>query len=202
MKDHKRLYGVYIRSSMLAAIIITIMAFSFVPDIEVKPYTQAVKLEDIIKLDYFIPTDKEPEPKLPEKKPLPQVAVPGDNNKDNVITIDGEADFDDLIPGGIGRLEKPIKYYEATIRPKPLNTPPPKYPEILRKAGIEGDCVLWGIIDTTGRIVQARVYHPADNPLFDEAALSAFKNYQFSPGYQRDRLVPVEIIMPFKFRLK
>lgn len=204
MRDHKKLYGIYIRSSMLASLIITALAFQFVPNIEVKSYEGSIKPEDrILSPDIFPPTD-EPEPPPPKEKPLPKVVVPGDDDSDNDITMKGDSDFDqlNLIHGDIINLQKPIRYALVEKKPQPLNTPPPEYPEILIKAGIEGDCVLWGVIDTTGRITQAKVYHSSSNPLFDKAALEAFKNYQFSPGYQHDRPVPVEITMPFKFKLK
>ncbi|KPJ74140.1 hypothetical protein AMJ52_01650, partial [candidate division TA06 bacterium DG_78] len=38
MRDHKELYGIYLRSSMFVSLTLIILAFLFVPTIEVEPY--------------------------------------------------------------------------------------------------------------------------------------------------------------------
>jgi len=207
MQDHKRLYGIYIRSSMLVSLAITIIAFPAIPTIEVKPYEPKICLNDKLIVDDFISTDEPQEPAPPQQpRRLPPVVKPADNVgdiDDDSVVSNWQSDYDEMhrLPGDVINLE-PVKYFQVTIKPQPIKTSLPEYPEILRTAGIEGECVIWGIIDTTGKIIEAKVYHPANNRLFDEAALAAFRNYEFTPGYQHDRTVRVEIIMPFKFRLK
>jgi TonB family protein len=200
MKDHKALYGIYIRSSMLVSLIIAIFGFTFVPTIEMVPFEKTSEPDSIIIVDPFIPIEPI-KPDLPPVRPVkpPVVAVIGDYS-DTVQTM-GQTVFDDLNPRPIIQIE-PVKYHKLEIKPKPIKKPSLEYPEILRQAGIEGSCVVWGIIDTTGKVIKARIYHSANNKLFDEAALTTFIHYEFSPGYQHDRPVPVEIVMPFKFKLK
>jgi TonB family protein len=202
MKDHKELYGVYVRSGMLTSLTLTILVFLFVPSYEVEPYKSRVGIGDtLIVIEHFIKTTR-PEPPVVKKTPLPPKIAEAGGGKDDVVTI-GDAVFNELNPLSrpLANL-RPVEYCKVEIKPRPIKTPPPAYPEILRELGIEGSCVLCGVIDTTGKVIEARVYHHSENRLFDEAALAAFRNYRFSPGYQRDHPVPVRIKMPFKFRLR
>lgn len=81
----------------------------------------------------------------------------------------------------------------------------PEYPEIARRAGIEGDVWLRVPIDTSGNVIASKikvVKNSTGNSGCVEAAIAAASQYKLSPAYQRDRPVRVWISLPFKFRLK
>ncbi|MBP7462267.1 MAG: energy transducer TonB [Candidatus Delongbacteria bacterium] len=89
--------------------------------------------------------------------------------------------------------------------PEVLKQVPPEYPEIARRAGIEGDVWLRVPIDTSGNVIGDKikvVKNTTGNSGCVEAAIAAAKQYKLSPAYQRDRPVRVWISLPFKFRLK
>jgi protein TonB len=75
------------------------------------------------------------------------------------------------------------------------------YPEIARKAGIEGRVVLQFIVDERGNVVNPIVIRGIGGGC-DEAALEAIKNVKFTPGLQRGRPVKVQYQLPIVFRLQ
>lgn len=202
MKDYKKLYGIYLRSSILVSLILVIGAFVFIPTIEVKPYTKKIGTEFIVR-DIFSPIDNpdRPEPPRPNRPQLP-VADP-DGNADSVVTTINQTVFIDsiLLPDDPNAIEI-VPYYSVQIKPQPIYTPAPEYPPLLLQAGIEGTCVLEAVIDTTGFILKVQIYHGSGNTLLDEAAVRAFKTYRFSPGIARDHPVFVRIRMPIAFAIR
>ncbi|UCG92487.1 MAG: TonB family protein [candidate division WOR-3 bacterium] len=201
MKDHKEYYGLYLRSSMLVSLAITILAFIFVPTTELKPFEGRVDIPYRILLsDMFTPTDI-PEP-AQQKRPKPRIVEPADPSDQNAQATMGPTDWDER-PGiqNIARLDV-VPYYRAQIQPKTIKAPPPQYPSLALSAGIEGTCVIKGIIDTTGNVADAEIYKSSGNALLDGAAMTSFLTYQFTPAYARDRPVTVWIRMPITFKIR
>ncbi len=75
------------------------------------------------------------------------------------------------------------------------------YPVHARADEVEGDVGVEIVVDREGRVVDARVTHPAGHG-FDEAALVAVRAYRFSPAQREGR--PVRVRMPWsvQFRLR
>lgn len=185
---------------MLVSLIMTISAFVFVPTVEVQPYERTADGDSIIVVKPFPNPVEPPVLRPPTKRPLlPPIAIPGNDSTDNAVTID-PTDFTNFHPGQINVPVQP--YWAVQIPPKPLKTPPPQYPPLPLQAGIEGICVIQGVVDTLGRIVNVKVFKSSGNTLLDEAALIAFKTYEFEPALQHDQPVAVWIRMPIKFKLK
>lgn len=74
------------------------------------------------------------------------------------------------------------------------------YPEIAKKAGIEGRVVLQFVVDEAGNVTEPRVIRGIGGGC-DEAALNAIKDLKFIPGKQRGRAVKVQFQLPIVFRL-
>jgi len=77
------------------------------------------------------------------------------------------------------------------------------YPEMARRAQINGDVIIGFVVDTKGMPTNVNVI--AERPAglgFGEAGMQAIKAMKFTPGYQRDRAVPVRMQQPLKFRLE
>jgi protein TonB len=77
-----------------------------------------------------------------------------------------------------------------------------KYPEIARKAGIEGTVYVEAVIDEKGNVVQTAIMKSLGHSGCDEAAIAAIRSVKWKPAKQRDRAVKVRISIPVKFRLK
>jgi len=77
-----------------------------------------------------------------------------------------------------------------------------KYPEIARKAGVEGTVFVQVLVDVKGLVVDTRVVKSLGNNGCDEAAIDAIKKVKWKPAMQRDRPVKVWISIPVRFKLK
>ena len=87
---------------------------------------------------------------------------------------------------------------------KPIRTHfvEPTYPELARKARIEGVVILEAIIDENGNLVNARVLRSPGKAFgFDDAALEAVKQWKFKPGLQNGVPVPVIYTLTVQFNL-
>jgi TonB family protein len=76
------------------------------------------------------------------------------------------------------------------------------YPELLKKAGIEGTVLLWLLIDEQGNVQKVQVYQSSGNTALDDAAMRAYQNAKFTPAYSRDIPVRVWVQWPVKFTLR
>lgn len=76
------------------------------------------------------------------------------------------------------------------------------YPEIARKAGIEGRVVVWLQIDETGEIIQTQIQKSLGPNGCDEAAVSALKSVKWTPAKKDDKPVTVWIAAPIDFKLE
>ena len=70
------------------------------------------------------------------------------------------------------------------------------YPEIARAAKIEGVVILEATIDERGVVTDARVLRSV--PLLDAAALTALKQWRYTPTLLNG--VPVRVLMTVTFR--
>lgn len=87
--------------------------------------------------------------------------------------------------------------------PVVLSGPLPRYPELLRQAGIQGRVLLEAIVDTTGRVDAASIHVVyATNPAFIEGARDAIRASLFRPGRVGGRVVRVRVRIPFEFTLR
>lgn len=87
-------------------------------------------------------------------------------------------------------------------RPERLAGPLPRYPEILRQAGIGGQVTVECVVDTVGRAEAGSVRIVASsNPLFDQPAREAVAASTFRPGRLAGRAVRVRVQVPITFQV-
>jgi protein TonB len=81
-------------------------------------------------------------------------------------------------------------------------SPPPRYPEILRSSGVEGQVTALFVVDETGRAEEDSVrFVRSDNPLFEDAVKQALHRMRFVPAEVGGRKVRQLVLMPFVFTL-
>jgi protein TonB len=86
------------------------------------------------------------------------------------------------------------------LRDEPV---PPRYPESLRRAGIEGDVMVKFVVDTTGMIDMRQVeILSSAHELFTNAVRESLARMRFSPSMVGERKVRALAVMPFRFRLR
>jgi protein TonB len=76
-----------------------------------------------------------------------------------------------------------------------------KYPELAKRAGIEGKVYVLAYIDETGNVTNARIIKGIGAGC-DEAALEAVKAVKFTPGKQQGKPVKVQVSIPIVFKLQ
>jgi protein TonB len=83
--------------------------------------------------------------------------------------------------------------------PKLIYRVRPEYPNLARVSGIQGTVIVEVLLGTNGRIEETRILK--SNPMLDEAALTAVRQFRFSPAMQRDKCVRVRMCIPIVFKL-
>jgi protein TonB len=104
-----------------------------------------------------------------------------------------------------GRPPTPESVYSTDVveeRPERVGGPAPRYPEILRQAGIDGQVRVECVVDTAGHaeLGSVRVVS-STNPLFDAAAREAVAASLFRPGRLGGRAVRVRVLVPLSFQV-
>lgn len=199
-RDHKRMYGVYVRVGMFSSLVIFILLFSFVPYTPPKPYELKKEIVTMVE-EISAQIDKYEEPPPVER---PKVAVEAESEvaEEAVETIAATEFKEDIIRTmPTGPEIEIVPYYKVEVKPKPVNIPVPQYPELARKAGIEGNAVVKALVDIDGSILNVKILKSSGNQMLDQAALVAAKNAKFTPARQRDKYVRVWVSIPIKFKL-
>jgi len=81
--------------------------------------------------------------------------------------------------------------------PPPTRSDVPQYPVDAKAAGIAGPVLAEIVIDPSGNVADARVVRSI--PMLDEAALTAVKNWHFTPTMVNGQPVPVRMTVTVNF---
>lgn len=76
----------------------------------------------------------------------------------------------------------------------------PEYPAAARAAKQEGRVMVEMVVDAEGGVTDVRVAR-SENPVFDEAALAAVRQWRFKPGLDEGKPVAFGLVGPVEFRL-
>jgi protein TonB len=107
------------------------------------------------------------------------------------------------VPGGViggvigGTGTGPVVVYDYDSPARLLRQTKPRYPHDAFVKKVQGVVLIEFVIDSTGRVVRARVIHSI--PLLDAAALEAVRTWVFSPAVKRGRAVATLAHAPVSF---
>lgn len=76
-----------------------------------------------------------------------------------------------------------------------------KYPEIAKRAGIQGRVYIKAFLDEEGNVVGTEIIKSADK-ILDSAAVNAIMRTKFKPGMQKGKPVKTQVAIPIVFKLK
>jgi len=106
-------------------------------------------------------------------------------------------------PVGIPAVGDPNGVYDSNVVEQPpelLASPPPRYPEMLRLARIEGTVIVEGVVDTLGRMEQKTLRVVASpHPALSASAVECLAGAIFRPGRVEGRAVRVLVQVPVRF---
>ncbi len=144
--------------------------------------------------------------------PPPRPAVPIETESDEVpddVTIEStDLDFDevpvDLPPPPPPGTEAPeeeevVEFWALEKDPEQIRNVIPNFPELARKAGLEGRVFVHFIVGRDGRVREATVMR--GHEIFRQAALDAVLQWIYEPAIQNDKPVNVRMTVPVHFRL-
>lgn len=212
--DLRNYYTILLETGLILALVIFIILFriDFMPanggDELVIESQEEVMMEEIVQ------TRQQPEIPPPPRPPVP-VEVPNDEIIEDIhIEIDSELDIfsDSRLPPPpppsadeeavaeedffvfveeMPQLKGDLMELQRQIR----------YPEMARKAGIEGRVHIQFIVDETGSVVDPFVVRGIGGGC-DEEALRVVRTAEFSPGMQRGKPVRVQYSLPIYFKIQ
>jgi protein TonB len=101
--------------------------------------------------------------------------------------------------------EEPVYFVAVEEMPEPIGgisriQEKIVYPELAKRAGIEGKVLVLAFVDESGNVTKAEVIKGIGMGC-DEAAINAILQTKFKPGQQRGKPVKVQITIPVTFKL-
>jgi len=207
--DLREYYTVFMELGLIAVLLIFIVAMKmeFVSkqkNVDLTEKQEVVKMEDVIQTKQEKTPPPPPRPQVPVEVPNDEVIEEQNINLNADLNLDQplemppppkqekkeEEDFfvaveqmPELI-GGLAKLQKKINY-----------------PEMARKAGIEGRVIIQFIVNENGNVEDPHVIRGIGGGC-DKEALRVVKQAKFKPGRQRGQAVRVQYSLPIVFRLQ
>ncbi len=199
--DLKLKYRKALETAIIGALLITIGVFYSFKKFE--SGFQLPEQPDITIETIEIPQTKQIQKPPPPARPSIPVEAEDDEVVDDVTIEDTDVNFeamDELPPPPPPEEDEVFEFFAVSEKPVLIHKEKPVYPDLARKAGIEGIVVVWVTIGKDGSVENAKIYKSL--PMLDEAALAAAKKCKFKPAKQRDKFVRVKMTIPFHFKLK
>lgn len=148
-------------------------------------------------------------PRVPITQPVGLGAdVPEPQGGDDPIGGEDAGDFGAGDPGSGGGDGPPsfgsgpvVAHGPGVTPPVEISTPPPVYPELARRAGIEGLVVLEAIVDSDGRVTDVRVQRGV-NALLDREAVATVSRWRYKPARVGGRAVACYLTVSVNFTIR
>lgn len=157
-----------------------------------------IQVEDVPITKQEIKREEAPKPKLAEV-----IETKDEKQADTITLASTEINVNEPPPPPIQE-EEIFEFFAVEEKPSVLSRQDPVYPDLARRAGIEGIVMIEFVVDTNGTVLpnSARVLQAKPEGYFEEAALKAIYTWRFNPAMQRDRKVRVRWQQPIRFKLK
>lgn len=210
--DLKRKYQRVWEISLIIALLLLIVSFKFFPEWE----TATGPIEgpqELINVEDVEATKHESAPPPPPKPPIP-IEAPTDDILDEDIEISAtDLDVDAEVTGPPPppvveeeEDEEPVFFVAVEEMPEPIGgiqgiQQRIVYPEIARRAGVQGRVFVKAYVDELGNVWKTELIKGIGAGC-DEAALAAVKETKFKPGKQRGKPVKVQVSIPILFKIQ
>lgn len=204
-------YKLVIKLSLIASLTLMILAFKFFPDIKRSDLVLEGS-QELFKVEDIAQTVHEKLPPPPPPKPNIIVASPSDDVLEDVDMSSTEIDLSEQIAPPPPKQDnksliedEPIYFVAVEEMPSPIGgiqaiQSKINYPEIAKRAGVEGTVFILAYLNEQGIVVKTEIVKGIGAGC-DEEAEKAIKETRFSPGKQRGTPVRVKVMIPVKFRL-
>ena len=208
--DLRNYYTIFLELGLLLTLIIFIIAMRM-DFASLAPEEIVMDEQEIVEMEEIIQTQQIETPPPPPRPPVP-VEVPNDEIIEDVdIDIGGDLDLGgqlDMPPPPPPDEDEDEEDFFVVVEDMPeliggLQGLQQKirYPEMARRAGIEGRVTVQFIVNEQGQVEDPQVIRGIGGGA-DEEALRVVREAEFRPGMQRGRPVRVQYSLPIFFRLQ
>ncbi len=212
--DLRHAYGIHLQLGLVLTLLAFIGLFKSNLDFGGN-LAYDVPPQEMIQMEEIVRTEQVVKPPPPPRPPVP-VEVPNDEMiEDTDLNLDAELDLSTPLelppPPPPGKpadqeAEEPEVFIFVEEEPELIGgieglMKRIEYPEMARRANIQGRVHLQFVVDEQGNVVNPVVTRGLD-PGCDEAALKAIRTAKFKPGKQRGKPVKVQYAMFVTFRLR
>jgi protein TonB len=209
--DLRAQYKSALEISLIISLTVLILSFKYFPNIkESKVIEQAP--QQLINLEDIQQTRQENRPPPPPKPPIP-IEAPSEDVLQDITMQSTELNLNANVapPPPPPKEEKsaneePQYFVAVEEMPEPIGgikaiQSKIIYPEIAKRAGVEGKVYVKAYVDKNGDVTKAVILKGIGAGC-DEAALKAVKETKFKPGKQRGKPVNVMVSIPVVFKLQ
>lgn len=206
--DLRQYYTVFLQIGMVAVLLLFIVAMK-VEWVSKKAKVNMTEEQEVVKMEDVTQTKQEKKPPPPPRPQVP-VEVPNDEIiKDQDINLSADINMDEKLdmPPPPKEEEEKENFFVAVEHMPELKGGLPslqkcvQYPEMARKAGIEGTVTIQFIVNKQGNVEDPKVLRGIGGGADDEA-LRCVKKADFVPGRQRGKPVRVQYSLPVRFQLQ
>jgi len=208
--DLKRKYQRVFETALILSLALLIIAFKYFPEFE----ETELKLEgpqELVQVEDVEATKQEAAPPPPPKPPIP-IEAPSDEVLEDIEISDTELDINAEVsapPPPVEEKEEeaePVFFVAVEQQPQPIGglegiQKRIVYPEIAKRAGVQGRVFVKAYVDENGNVVKTELLKGIGAGC-DEAAMVAVQNTKFTPGKQRGKPVKVQVSIPIVFKLQ
>lgn len=207
--DLKRKYQRYWEISLIISLTMLIVAFKFFPQFELEVIGIDAP-QELIMTEDIEATKQETAPPPPPKPPIPIEAPTDDVLEDvEIEATDLDVDAEVAAPPPPPKVEEdaePVFFVAVEQMPEPIGgigaiQRKIVYPEIAKRAGVQGRVYVKAYVDETGKVTKVELIRGIGAGC-DEAAMEAVNSVMFSPGKQRGKPVKVQVTVPVLFKLQ
>ncbi|MCF8241505.1 MAG: energy transducer TonB [Melioribacteraceae bacterium] len=209
--DLKLKYERVFETSMILALAFLIIAFKFFPTFE-KEDSVFQAPQELVNVEDIVNTKQEAAPPPPPKPPIP-IEAPSDEVLEDIEIAETELDVDADVgappPPPVEEEEEdaePVFFVAVEELPEPIGgiegiQKKITYPEIARRAGVQGMVTVMAFVDENGNVAKVELMKGIGAGC-DEEAMKAVQKTKFNPGMQRGKPVKVRVALPIRFKLQ
>ena len=206
--DLKLKYNRIFEIALIISLALMIVAFKFFPDIK-GPKAVLQTTQEVVDVEDIDVTKQENRPPPPPRPMIP-IEAPSDEALEDVTIQSSEVDLTREVAPPPPRREETSEEESYFIAVEELPEPIGGiagiqalvvYPEIARRAGVEGTVYVEACVDENGNVTRTEIKKGIGAGC-DEAGASAVSKTKFKPGKQRGKPVRVRMSIPIRFRLQ
>lgn len=206
--DLRKYYTIFLQIGL----IVVLLFFLAVTKLSYRSEQKNVNLtgeQEVIKMEEIVQTKQIEKPPPPPRPPVP-VEVPDDEIiEDEILHIDAELNLDEQLemPSSPPEQDEEEGFFMVVEQMPELKgglasiQQCVNYPEMARKAGIEGRVIVQFVVSKKGQVEGEPSVIRSIGGGADQEAVRCVKKAEFVPGRQRGKPVKVQLSLPVQFSL-